>query len=765
MLRYNLKLILRNLWGKKIYTSIILLSLIVAFVCSNILISFLTYETDTDSFHSKKNQIFQIFSSDPFNGDSRIVYIPSFFSDYLTENYAEIEEVTQLASLKDLNIEVGKNTFRDFTVLLADKSFFSIFDFPIVYGNRSECLAPGNIVISEKKAEILFGKSEVVGQPITVITPDSTLKLMVSAVTRRPSVNSHLNFDAIMHNSTFPDKWHGGPSYALLTDSNLSESLEMKINNDINRPGLIGPGKINYFFGALEESYFRLENKMGFMKTRNPTFLKIGYIACLLVIFIAGFNFINLFLLFWQERKKEVGIKKTLGISKKGLFGFSITEAGFYILVSFIVSLGITILIIPVFNSVFEYNFSMEYLLNTKVVVYLSLFLFVCGVMTVMFSVSKQLRIQPVNLMAKESSRITFNRFLFTVQFIISIILAICSITLVQQMNFLENASLGFNRSIIQLDAPSQDFSEKLHIIKQNIASLPFIDNLTVSGGNPITGNMISRYELDNGKTYTPFLFGGDEDFLKTLDLTLLEGELPSNVRHGKLVNQKLIRQFNLEKPIGKKVPGTEDIIIGVVQDFTCGSFKEEIPPVIISYYDTGKSLLIDYQGNNLKTVLPMIEKEWSKVFSSNYFKYSILEEELRKKYKEDTFFFKLIVTFSIISILLSCFGLFALSWAVTQNRSKEMGIRKVLGATSIDILNLLTITFTRRILIAFIIAIPIGYYLMNQWLMGFANKIELNFWIFAISVLIVIVVSSVTLSLQVAKTMMMNPINEIRKE
>lgn len=765
MLKHNLKVIVRNLWSKRIYTSIILLSLIVAFVCSNILISFLIYETSTDSFHSKANRIFQVFSSDPFEEGGQIAFIPDYFYDYLTDNYAAIEDVAQITSSENFSVGVEKKIFQDFNIILADRSFFSVFDFPILYGNKKECLAPGKIVISEEKAKLLFGKSDIIGQSITIITPDTTKQLMVSAVTTKPNSNSHLKFDIIIDHSTFPANWSGGASYVLLKDSHLSASLESDINNDVNRPGLIGPGKMNYFLGSLTDSYFRSENKMSFMKTRNPTFVRVGYIACGLVIFIAGFNFINLFLLFWQERKREVGIRKTLGVTKTGLLYFSITEAGFYILIGFLLSLIITVLIIPVFNSVFESNLSGEYLLNPKVVIYLSIFLFACGAMIVVFSVLKQFSIRPVNLISKELSKVTFNGFLFTIQFIITITLSICAITIIQQMNFLENAPLGFNRSIVQLDAPDPKLSKLLHIVKQNITRLPFINNVTVSGGNPIAGNVSVRYELGDDKVYTPLLFGGDQDFLKTLDLTLLEGELPTNVLQGKLVNQRLVRQFNLERPIGEKVPGTEDIIIGVVKDFTCGSFKEEIPPVIISYYDTGQSLLIDYKGNNLKGILPNIEKEWNKIFPNNYFKYSIVQEQLMIKYKEDTFFYRIIVTFSIISILLSCFGLFALSWAVTQSRSKEMGIRKVLGASSIDILNLLTLTFTRRILIGFLIAVPIGYYLMTQWLTGFNNRIELDIWIFAISAVIVLMVSFMTLSLQTVKAMTKNPVEEIRNE
>jgi len=279
---------------------------------------------------------------------------------------------------------------------------------------------------------------------------------------------------------------------------------------------------MQYFFNPLTESYFSADNKMSFMKTRNPMLLTVGYIVCGLVLFIASFNFINLFLLSWQNRRKEIGIKKTLGVTRKGLFSFSLTEAGVYVFSGFVLSLILTFDTVPVFNNVFEANLSSEYFLNVKVIASICIVLFLIGSLVVILSVSKQWSMKPINLMANDSSRIRFSRLLFTIQFVISITLAICSVTIVQQMNHIENAPLGFNRHIVQLNAPDKKYSQTLSVLKQKIIQLPDVNNVTISNGNPIFGNMIVRYDLDNEQFYTPYLFGGDEDYLKTLDLKLM---------------------------------------------------------------------------------------------------------------------------------------------------------------------------------------------------------------------------------------------------
>jgi putative ABC transport system permease protein len=372
---------------------------------------------------------------------------------------------------------------------------------------------------------------------------------------------------------------------------------------------------------------------------------------------------------------------------------------------------------------------------------------------------------KPISLMARDPSKVRFSRVLFTFQFIISITLAICSITIIQQIDHIENAPLGFNRHLIQVNAPGFKFSESLPELKQNVALLPDVNNVTISGGNPVSGNAIVRLELEDGRSYSPYLFGGDEDFLKTFGLELIEGVFPSKENKGNMVNETLVRQFNLTHPVGERTPGSDGVILGVVKDFTISSFKEEIPPVIISYYEDGRALLVDYEGNDLSRLIPQIQTEWQKVFPDDFFDYQILQVDLMKKYKDEVFLFKMVISFSIVSIVLSCFGLFALSWAVIQNRTKEIGVRKVLGATSIDILNLLTLSFTKRIALAFLIAAPVGYYLMNQWLSGFVNRIELDVWILVVSALMMILISGLTLSLQTVKATMTNPVDEIRNE
>jgi hypothetical protein len=277
--------------------------------------------------------------------------------------------------------------------------------------------------------------------------------------------------------------------------------------------------------------------------------------------------------------------------------GFSAVEAATYILLSLAAAGLATVLLLPVFNSVFESELTIKYFFAPAVLVPLAAVVVVSGFSVIGITGWKQWRMKAISLMQKERAQVRFGKGLFTFQFIISITLAICSVTIIRQMHYLETAPLGFNKNILQVNAASfvyrargRERAELLPVLKQRISQLKGVSNLAVSNGNPISGNSIVRLELDSGQFYSAYLFSGDEDFLKTMDLQILAGKMPGNESAGKLVNEQLVRQFNIDEPVGKTIPGTKDVIIGVVKDFTIGSFKQSIPPAIISYHEQGRA-------------------------------------------------------------------------------------------------------------------------------------------------------------------------------
>jgi putative ABC transport system permease protein len=252
---------------------------------------------------------------------------------------------------------------------------------------------------------------------------------------------------------------------------------------------------------------------------------------------------------------------------------------------------------------------------------------------------------------------------------------------------------------------------------------------------------------------------------MRTLDLQVVEGELAFRDAEDKIVNETLVKYLDIKDPIGKAIPTQEGSkIVAVVKDFTCASFKQEIPPVIISYAADAHNLLIDYGKADIDILLPKIKTEWSKTFPDNYFDYKIIQQDLMQKYAEETLFYKVVLSASVISMIISCFGMFALSWAVIRSRAKEMGIRKILGASVANILGLLTVSFAKRLVLAFVLAAPAGYYLMNLWLSRFVYKAPIDSWVFVFTGISLAAIAVFTLGIQTLKASLSSPLEEIKE-
>lgn len=761
---YGLRLAFRHIRGRSIYSLVIVLSLAVGFACTALLLSFIVAELRTDSFHAKASRTFQAFSEDPFEDNGNIPYIPVQTSEYLKANYPEIEAVVQVGTIGMRSLSSPQATIDDARLLSVDSTFFSVFDFPIYAGTTSKGLTQETIMISRDRAMALFGNDRPLGEMITLETADTTRTLLISGILDHFPENSHLQFDALVAHSILKNSFFGGATYVLLRSQSSEDALMGKVNNDAKLPGLIGEGKLRYNLEPLTSSYFNENNKLTYMRTRSLPFIRTAAWVCALILFMAAFNFASLYLLSLQERRKEAGIRKTLGVTMRRIAKMLTTEVVIYIGIALFIAAGLMLMALPYFNVIVETSLSMDYVAHWDLMAIAGGIVLFIGMLVVGFSLAQQHRTLPINLMKNTASRVGFNKVLFTVQFIISITLAVCAVTVIRQMHYLETAPLGFNRHIIVLQADKKQAS-RLPALKNELLQLVGVKNATISTGSPVFGNWMVRYQLEDGKSYSPRLFSGDEDLMKTLNLELIEGELPAANKSGRLVNEALVRLFDMKHPVGKLIPGSKDQILGVVRDFTATSFKEEIQPAIISYSTDNSKLLVDYSGATVPVLVPAIEAAWKKIFPGEFFSYRLIQEELMKKYKDDTFLYKTLVSYAIVSMIISCFGLFALSWAVAQSRMKEVGIRKVLGANVKDIVRLLTVSFMKRIVIAFLVAAPISYYLMNEWLHRFVRKIPIDTLTFVAAAAAVTIVALSTMSVQTLRAAWRNPVEELKNE
>ena len=769
MFRNLLILAFRNFRKNKIYSAAIILSLALGFTVTGLLTGFIIRELNTDRFISKRDRIFRITSDDPFEPGKKMTYFQRKTLDFLDDHYPEIEKSCLMYPMKQHGISrVGDdNPITGLNILLVDSSFFDLFDFPFYMGNRDEALTGKKIVLTLSAAKKIFGKDYATAGEVAIRT-DSTVEVYtISGFTGTPSENSHLKFDALV-SVNVPTILSGGIGYVLMHQGTNASVLENKINSSAHMPSIVGDGKLKYYFQPLEKVYWDEQNTRTFSTARSRLFIWISSSVVIMTLFLAVFNFLNLFSLLFIRRWKEFGIKKIVGASLFSIRMIAVTEVLMYVIFSALCAFLVIYTIVPYFDSLINTGLSVSYFLHPRVILILIVIVTLISLI-VIYRLSHYLyTIKPVNLLSNFSGKkARYNQWTLGIQFVISIILISCSIVMIRQVEYIHNKPLGFSRNLLEVRSPLKNDNSGLAKLKNDLVSQPGVESVSVCSGNPVSDNMILWYDLDNNKHYMPYLFIGDEDYLNTLGLHLVQGTFPSpENKNARVVNREFVKYFKMENPVGERIPGEKDqYISGVVDNFNIASLKQEIPPVIIGYSGGSNCLLIRYNPARLNAILPALKQRWQKLYGGLPFKYLFISDELDIRHEQDIAFSRIIRNATLVSILITCFGLFALSWGTSQDRSKEIGIRKVVGASSASVLVLLLKTFFKWILVAYLIALPVAWYLSVRWLEQFSFKIKLDVLTFVTAGIIILIITFLSVSYQTIRSALTNPVEELRYE
>ncbi len=742
----------RHFSKRKVNFTIIVLSLAAGFACSFLLLSFLLSENQVDRFHVRSERTYQVASNNPFGGDGHVVYGIGGLPNFLASNFPEVESACQVSNADGSEIEVSAGSFSPLVTINADSNFLRVFDF----GIDVKRFTPNTILVSKTLALKIFGTVDIENRDVAWRSADTTRTLRIAGIFQ-PLGKSHLVPDAIRWGSP-----NGGATYVVLKEGTSPLAFASKVNADSLRPTILGPGKLSYTFQPLQESYLDSTNRFAFMQTRSRSFLQVGWVVAIAVLIIACFNFVNLTLQSWQERTTQTGIKKTLGVSSQRLWLGALVEIVALVGVSFALSIVLMSAVLPAFNQLVKSDLTIGSLLQSGVAIWIvaAMALIIVVITFVIFIFQR--RVVPIQLLQHRLVALKEGQVLFTLQFVVAVTLCICATVMIRQIQYLEEEPLGFNRNLLQI-APPPGRQDLLPALKDQLLQSSYVDHVALSEGNPISGNMIARYELEDGNVFTPYLFQGDEDLLPTLKLSSVEGSVELNDTTDVLVNETLVRQFAMVSPVGQIIPGTRQRITGVVKDFMCSSFKQQVPPVIISYQPHAKLALVDYSGKELKAILPSVRYAWQTVYGNSYMAVHVLQDDLMKKYSDETMLFQVVIATSIVSIVLSCFGLFAMSISVIRRRRREMGIRKVLGAMATDVVWILSTSFFKRASIAFVLAAPVAFYLMNEWLARFAYRVSIDGREFLLSGVTMVLVVVATLVVQTVRAARVNPVDEIK--
>jgi putative ABC transport system permease protein len=798
MFKNHLKLAFRNLIKQKGYSLINLLGLITGITAFILIVCWIQSEMSFDSFHHDKENIyrvdFKLYEEDKLELYSAAA-VPAVGPE-MKRNFPEVKEYTRFSRVEGV-VNYGDVHFKESEMFYAEPSFFSLFSFSLVKGTPdTSLLAVNTAVISESAAHRYFGETDPMGK---VITYNGTDKYSICGVAKDAPANSHFKFDILLsyenlinQNEWFNSGWLGANfyTYVRLTPGTNVKALEAKI-----------PQLPQKFIGDfMKQAYFLVEfnlRKLGDIHLHsllsnellvNGSFRGITFlgIIAVLVLLIAYINYINLTTSRSVERASEVGVRKVLGALKKQLVSQFVTESVLLNLLALIISIGAVLLLVPVFNQLAGSVIHLK--LQTLATLFLGL-LALAILLTGLFPAFYLSRFAPSTVLKSKGQTGSrgmafFKNGMVVFQFAISVILISGTILINRQLSFVQQQDLGIDiDQTLVVEGPqairAEAYNNQLQGFKSDLLQQSEVKSITVSScipGKEITWNPVYGKLVNGTNTEKKIdMIGIDNDFIETYGLKLIAGinfDKPYQQKINQLIiNESAVKYLGFadaEDAIGKELTSSDNgnaHVIGVVRDFNQRSLKQLPQPIAFSNRPWNEYYSIKVNQANLDRLIPFLEKTWNRQFPGNPVRYFFLDDYFNNQYQADRKFGQFFQLFSLLAIFIACLGLLGLSSYTISRRTKEIGVRKVNGAKISEVLVLLNKDFVKWVLVAFIIAMPLSWYIMTLWLENFAYKTDLSWWIFALAGLLALGIALLTVSFQSWKAATRNPVEALRYE
>jgi putative ABC transport system permease protein len=733
---------------------------------------------------------------------------PYPFAKAFRNDFEEIPLITQMHYEGDALVKAGEDKLIVDKVLFADSLFFEVFDFQVLSGNPKVDLGqPGKVFLTESSAAKLMQDRN-----ITTIKLNNKVELEIAGIIADPPATSHISFSMIVSMPSLTsdfiaglplDHWSlssAGFVYVVLPENVSQASIERRLNTFRDKYLTKEDAERKTFhLQPLSEIHFdqRYTANPGTADNAAATNLMIIGIVGIFILIIACINFVNLSTALAVKKSKEVGIRKTLGAKRSQLTWYFLTETFFLTLFAVIISLGACEWLLSWLNSFLDKSIQMELLSDGNLILFLTGLILFTTLLSGFYPSLFLSGLNPVAILknknaAQSSSGTSLRKVLVVFQFFISQALIIGTFIVADQMQYLQSKPLGFEKDAI-VNVPMHNLDANIReAFRSRLESNPDIVDLSYSLGAPTSNNNFntSYFLTENGKgdqRLNVDIKPVDRHYLATYGISLIAGRwfteseekladitLPREQwKFTFIVNETAMRQLGFNSPselIGKSITtGVFDAsgeVIGVVKDFHVASLHSEIAPVVLMnlprfYYDAGIKISVA----NIKQTLSFIEKAWRDVYPDYYFEYSFLDEELAGRYESDARTFTLFKIFSGLSMLIGCLGLYGLVSFMANQKLKEVGIRKVLGASVNQIVILFSKEFVKLILVAFVFAAPLTWILMKRWLTGFAYRIDIGWSVFAISICGTLLIALITVSYKALRAAASNPVETLRSE
>ncbi len=784
MIMNYLKIALTNIYKNKVYSIISISSLAVGMAVCILLLLYVTHELSYDRYHEKSDNIYRLCQDvHPYQapGAARL----------LTDNLPEIISSVRILPRDNINVQFDNKRFKEDEVAWVDPALFDIFSFNFIVGTKgsSSLQQPGTVVITKSTAEKYFGNENPIGKTIEV---GNEYDYLITAVIEDISDNSHFKFDifmtledgAMMFGNDWMDSW-GWCNFLVyfeMQDNFSKPDVEEKISNLLNIANEPNSTPIDYTIQNVVDIHLYSSHFLGDIQPQNSIIYVLIFSAIgLLILFIASFNYVNLFTANATNRLTEISVRKTFGASRRQLAKQFILESILVFFVSFCFSLLLVGLTLPLFNEFSGKALSFSILANTNIIIGLLGMLLVVGILAGWYPALILSSYSPTRVLKssiKSGSGFQIKKLLIGIQFTIVIALIACAIIMYGQINFLETKDLGFEKEAVITTIFDYGDEAKYNTLKHELLSKSYVSNVSVASRIPsgdLGNQSYAKAEGQEESILIPYVHV-TFDYFRTLGIEPIEGrlfseEFSTDVKESVILNAAAVKNLGIEgNPIGQSVqcnwPKSTRKIVGVIDDIHFESLYNKIKPaVFLIHYPVVYHLIVKVIPSDEIGSMNAITDICQSFYPDEVIEFIFLDSILEFRYKKDITTFQLMGFFAALAIFLACMGLLGISTFIISSKTKEIGIRKVNGAKVWEIIQLLNVGFIKWIAIAFVIATPLAYYAMSRWLESFAYRTELSWWIFAISGLATVLIVISTVSWVTYKAARRNPVESLRYE
>ena len=800
MLENYLKITFRNFKRQRGYSFITLTGLALGMACCLLIILYIQFELSYDRFHTDTDCIYRIVMDASIGSTNVKVPITNNpLSPALVRDYPEVIASTRIREISKILVKYGDNQFYESGSLFADNSIFDVFSFPFIHGDPQNALVrPFTIVLTERSARKYFGQANPVGK---VLRLDSAKDYEVTGVIKDVPLNSHLTFDILISFETLfvdqpqaRDNWISAHNftYLRLHENTASSDLESKFPSLVKK--YMGSslkalgGSIRYSLQPLTDIHLHSNLQFEFAPNSSILYIYIFSAIAFFILGIACINFMNLATARSAKRAQEVGMRKVLGAERHNLIRQFLGESIIYSLLALLAALLLVRMALPVFRNISGVDLQ----LGTAQLIWLipliiGLILFT-GITAGSYPAFFLSAFHPVKVL--KGNRLTrtggkrFRHMLVTVQFVVSITLIIGTWIIRKQILYMKNVNLGFTKEqVLVSNVDDSNIFRDINTVKARLKQIPGVVEVAGTDAVPGQGPMATTVGVvpegfTNEEGILMKAIRADEDYLSALGMEVVAGrdfsrEMSTDKQRAFLVNEVAVHQFGWEDPVGRTIKiqglglgGAALTVIGVVKDFHYASLREELEPICIGAGMGGlDKLVIRVRTENITGLISQLEDTWKEIDPNRPFDFFFLDDFFDSQYRSEERLNRIFASFSGLAIIIACLGLFGLSSFMAEQRTKEIGIRKVLGASISEVVALLSRELLVLVGLAVLVAWPVAYFAMSSWLRNFPFRTSFNPWIFLVSGLAALIIAFLTVSFQAIKAASANPADSLRYE